>query len=75
MIMTFGEKVRQLRETAEFTQAELGKMLNMTQRKISYIENGKYEPSLEDIRSLCKFFSISSDYLLGLPQNLDFPLR
>ena len=66
MSITFGEKVRLLRETAELTQGELGKKLNMTQRKVSYIENGKYEPSLHDICTFCRFFDISADYLLGL---------
>lgn len=75
MNMTFGEKVRMLRESKDLTQGQLGKEVNMTQRKVSYIENGKYEPSLEDIFTLCKFFNVSSDYFLGLPRNLDYPSR
>ena len=66
MDMTFGEIVRLLRETAELTQGELGKKLNMTQRKVSYIQNGKYEPSLQDICTFCRFFDVSADYLLGI---------
>lgn len=45
----------------------------MTQRKISYIECGKNEPSIDDIAALCTFFHVSADYLLGLPSNLPFP--
>lgn len=66
MELTFGEKVRLLRENAELSQSELGEALHMTQRRVSYIECGRYEPSLEDIRALCKFFHVSADYLLGL---------
>ncbi len=40
----------------------------MTQRKVSYIECGKYEPSLSDIVSLCVFFQVSADDLLGIPR-------
>ena len=47
----------------------------MTQRKISYIENDKYEPSLADIQAFCKFFHISADYLLGFPKNLPYPQK
>lgn len=50
----------------DLNQTKLGKEVNMTQRKISYIENGTYEPSIDDIISFCKFFNVSSDYLLGL---------
>ena len=73
--MTFGEKLRLLREEKELSQTQLGRELNMTQRKISYLENGRYEPGLEDIRLLCDFFQVSADFLLGFPRPLPFPKR
>ena len=69
MKLTFGEKIKNLREDSDLTQGQLGKLVNMTQRKISYIENNKYEPSIDDIRAFCLFFRISADYLLDLPEN------
>lgn len=66
MNLSFGERIRNLREDKDLTQNELGEQVNMTQRKISYIKRGKYEPSIDDIVSLCKFFNVSSDYLLGI---------
>lgn len=75
MEMSFGEKIRLLRENAELNQSELGKAVHMTQRKISYIENNKYEPSLEDIRAFCRFFHVSADYLLSFPKALPYPKR
>ncbi len=69
MNITFGEKIRNLREDAELSQKKLGEAINTTQRKISYIECGKYEPSLSDIIALCSFFEVSADYLLGLNEN------
>lgn len=66
MKLTFGEKIRLLREEKEINQSELGRKINMTQRKISYIECGKYEPSIEDIVLFCKYFGVSADYLLGI---------
>ena len=47
----------------------------MTQRKVSYLENDRYEPSLEDLKALCTFFGVSADYLLGFPKNLPFPQK
>ena len=75
MELTFAEKIRLLREEKELNQTELGQAVNMTQRKISYLENGKYEPSLEDIKMLCRFFNVSADYLLGFPKPLPYPKR
>lgn len=73
MNLTVGEKIRNLREEKNLTQAMLGKNLNMTQRKISYLELDKYEPSMDDIKAICNFFHISADYLLNLPKNLFYP--
>ena len=73
MILTFGEKIKSLREDLDINQTQLGKAVNMTQRKVSYIECGKCEPSLDDIIALCHFFKVSADYLLNIPQNYVYP--
>ena len=67
MKLSFGEKIRNLREDRDLNQTELGQTLNMTQRKISYIECGKSEPSVDDIIAFCHFFKVSADYLLSIP--------
>lgn len=69
MKLSFGEKIRNLREDKDLNQTQLAKKTNMTQRKISYIECGKCEPSIDDIIAFCNFFKVSSDYLLGLKEN------
>ncbi len=75
MELTLGEKIRRLREEREMNQTELGKQLNMMQRKISYLEHDKYEPSVQDIKALCCYFNVSADYLLGFSKNLPYPQR
>lgn len=67
MELTLGEKIRNLREEKNLTQKMLGKELNMTQRKLSYMENNKYEPSIEDVKAICLYFNVSADWLLSLP--------
>jgi len=64
--LAFGDRIRNLREDSDLSQTQLAQAVNMTQRKISYIECGKYEPSIDDIIALCKFFKVTSDYLLGI---------
>ena len=75
MELTFGEKLKLLREEEEISQTTLGKAINMTQRKVSYMENDKYEPSMEDLKALCRYFNVSADYLLGFPKNLPYPRK
>ncbi len=72
MKLTFGEKLRNLREEKELNQTELGKRLGITQRKLSYLECGRCEPSIADIKAICMFFDVSADYLLGLPDGLNY---
>ena len=69
MTLSFGEKIRNMREDRDLNQTQLGEAVNMTQRKISYIECGKYEPSMEDLVAFCHFFKVSADYLLGIPSH------
>ena len=66
MKLRFGDRIRNLREDADLNQTELGQAVGMTQRKISYIECGQFEPSVDDIVALCRFFQVTADYLLGL---------
>ncbi len=69
--MTFGERLRELRQDRRLTQAQLGEALKTTQRKISYLETDKNEPSIEDLKRLCRYFGVSADYFLGLPPHHD----
>ena len=66
MELRFGDRIRNLREDADLNQTELGRAVGMTQRKISYIECGKFEPSIDDIVAFCRYFRVTSDYLLGI---------
>ena len=64
MHLSFGEKLRNLREDRDLSQEKLGEKINMTQRKISYLERNQFEPSISDIVAICNFFNISADALL-----------
>lgn len=75
MELGFGERLRLLREERGLTQGALGAATHMTQRKISYIECGRFEPSVGDITVLCRYFNVSADYFLNLPPQLPYPKR
>ncbi|MDE6104075.1 MAG: helix-turn-helix transcriptional regulator, partial [Clostridia bacterium] len=47
------------------SQAELAKALNLTQRKISYLETGQFEPDLKILWDISNYFEVSCDYLIG----------
>ena len=51
------------------------KILNTTQSYYAQYENGHRPLPAEHIITLCKFYGVSADYLLGLPENLKYPKR
>lgn len=63
--MNFNERIRNLREDNDKTQAQLAIIFNTTQRKISRLETGESQPSLQDIKQYCVYFNKSADYILG----------
>lgn len=67
----FNERLRELREDNNLTQSKLAQELNIDQRSISFYEIGKYEPNLDTLIKIATFFHVSTDYLLGLTNNLD----
>lgn len=65
MKIIFGQIVRSLRESEKLKQSELAEKLDVTQRKVSYWENDKVEPSLAELWKLADYFNISIDELIG----------
>ena len=61
-----GKRIKELRKEAGLTQKQLAKMLNKSETGFASWEQGLSEPSVNDLRLLCKIFGVSADDLLGL---------
>ena len=59
-------RIRNLREDSDFTQAEVGKQINVPQRTYAYYESGERMIPPPALIALAKFYNVSIDYLLGL---------
>lgn len=73
--MSYVNKLRELREDRDLSQAQVGELLNKSQQGYAHLENGKARFTIDDLIKLCKFYGISSDYILGLPKDLNYPDR
>ena len=62
----YRERLRSIREDRDLTQAELGKLLNKSQQGYNHIEAGRAELKIEDLVTLCRFYDLSADYIIGL---------
>lgn len=61
----FQETLIEQRKINKLTQREVANVLGITQPSYIRYENGKAEPSLENIVKLADLFDVSVDYLLG----------
>ena len=64
--MDYRQRMRELREDHDLSQAQVGMLLNKSQQGYSHIENGKAELKIEDLILLCRFYHVSADYMIGL---------
>ena len=64
--MDFRQRLKELREDGDYTQKEIGKLLNKSQQGYNHIEMGRAELKIEDLIILCRFYDVSSDYIIGL---------
>lgn len=67
--------LKTIRENMEITQKEMAKILNTTQQQYSLYETGAREMRAGQIIKISNALNISADYILGLPENLPYPIR
>ncbi|MBR5022521.1 MAG: helix-turn-helix transcriptional regulator [Oscillospiraceae bacterium] len=64
--MTKGYKLREIRTAKGYSQLEIVNVLNTTQQQYSKYETGAQELPARHILTLCQFYRISADELLGV---------
>lgn len=63
--MEFGEKLQELRKSRGLTQQELAEALYVSRTAISKWESGRGYPSIDSLKEISGFFSVSIDDLLS----------
>ncbi len=64
--MEFKDKLKELRIAKNLSQMQLSNKTGISQSAIAKWELGKTEPTASAIITLAKFFSETTDYILGL---------
>ena len=62
--MEFNEKLQELRKSRSLTQEELAEALFVSRTAISKWESGRGYPSLDSLKEISKFYSVSIDDLI-----------
>lgn len=64
--MDYRKRMFDLRTDNDLRQEDLANVLNITGQAYGMYENGKRCLPIEHLITLCKFYNVSADYLLGL---------
>ena len=62
------DRIKALRESKNYTQNDLAKLLGITRSSVNAWEMGISVPSTQYIVELANIFKVSTDYLLGVPE-------
>ena len=63
---TYYERLRELREDRDLSQTDIANLLKTTQQVYSRYEKGINEIPIHHLITLCNFYKVSADYVLGL---------
>ena len=63
--MDYRQRMKDLREDHDLTQAQAGAVINKSQQGYNHIEAGRAELKIEDLIKLCDLYNVSADYLIG----------
>lgn len=64
--MQFKERLRTARKESGLTQKQVYKKLNLSPNGYASYEQGRTEPNLATLKSICEILDVSADYLIGL---------
>ncbi|HFZ7051808.1 TPA: helix-turn-helix domain-containing protein [Streptococcus agalactiae] len=68
-LTNFPQKLREERKKRGYTQDEMSKLLAIGQSAYAKWENGRTEPTLDNIIKLANILDVTVDYLLGRSDN------
>ena len=64
--MLYCERLKCLRKERSLNQEDVAKILGITKQAYGRYENGTRKLSIDDLVKLCKFYDVSSDYIIGI---------
>ena len=63
--MEYSKRIKDLREDHDLTQEEIAKILGTDRSYYGKYERGVRPLPIEHLRTLCEYYNISADYILG----------
>lgn len=71
--MEYYDRIKALREDNNLNQTAVARLLGTSQSYYSEYELGKRTLPIHHLKTLCAYYHVSADYILGLPKGLEWP--
>ena len=59
-------RLKEVRANKEVTQKEVAAKIGVHFLRYMEFENGEREPRMDELASICKYYGVSADWLIGL---------
>ena len=64
----YAQRIRDLRIDHDKSQAQIAIVLGTTKNQVGKYERGEQEMPIKHLLTLCNYYEVSADYVLGLPE-------
>lgn len=65
-------RIKNMRIDNNKTQAEIAEILGTSKNQVGKYERGEQDMNINHLVSLCSYYHVSADYILGLPEGLPY---
>ena len=73
-MMYYAQKIRDLRNDHDLSQMQIALILGTTKNQVGKYERGEQELPIRHLVTLCEYYKVSADYILGLPEDRPYGL-
>lgn len=70
-----GQRICEMRKALGWSQVDLAKRLGVAKQTVSNWENDNIQPSIDMLVRVAMLMNVSTDYLLGLDDNLQLSVQ
>lgn len=64
----YARRLRDLRTDRELSQIQIAAILGTTNNQVGKYERGEQEMPIRHLITLCNYYGVSADFVLGLPE-------
>ena len=70
----YAQRIKELRIDHDKSQTQIALVLGTSKNQVGKYERGEQEMPIKHLLTLCEFYHVSADYILGLPKGLPYGL-